>query len=168
MTEPEPRKLSLLAKLVVAFILVLIVAGVVWHGASLETFKRIWHQLIERADAPMRFRFILQPLMAAILAILGGLKDARTGRSPYFWTMLGNPRERVERLEEGLNATARIILLGLVMDVIYQIIVLKRFYPAEAVIVALLFAFVPYVIIRGPVARIARRWLGGASANRIS
>lgn len=168
MTEPEPRKLSLLAKLVVAFILVLIVAGVVWHGASLETFKRIWHQLIERADAPMRFRFILQPLMAAILAILGGLKDARTGRSPYFWTMLGNPRERVERLEEGLNATARIILLGIVMDVIYQIIVLKRFYPAEAVIVALLFAFVPYVIIRGPVARIARRWLGGASANRIS
>lgn len=168
MTEPEPRKLSLLAKLVVAFILVLIVAGVVWHGASLDTFKRIWHQLIERADAPMRFRFILQPLMAAILAILGGLKDARTGRSPYFWTMLGNPRERVERLEEGLNATARIILLGIVMDVIYQIIVLKRFYPAEAVIVALLFAFVPYVIIRGPVARIARRWLGGASANRIS
>lgn len=168
MTEPEPRKLSFLAKLVVAFILVLIVAGVVWHGASLDTFKRIWHQLIERADAPMRFRFILQPLMAAILAILGGLKDARTGRSPYFWTMLGNPRERVERLEEGLNATARIILLGIVMDVIYQIIVLKRFYPAEAVIVALLFAFVPYVIIRGPVARIARRWLGGASANRIS
>ena len=116
----------------------------------------------------MRFRFILQPLMAAIAAILGGLKDARTGRSPYFWTMLGNPRERVERLEEGLNATGRIILLGLVMDAIYQIIVLKRFYPAEAVIVALLFAFVPYVIIRGPVARIARRWQGGASPNRIS
>ena len=168
MTDAEPQKLSLLAKLVVASILVLIVAGIVWHGVSIATFKRIWYQLIERADAPMRFRFILQPLMAAIAAILAGLKDARTGRSPYFWTMLGNPRERVERLKEGLNATARIILLGLVMDAIYQIIVLKRFYPAEAVIVALLFAFVPYVIIRGPVARIARWWLGGASPNRIS
>lgn len=163
MTDAEPQKLSLLAKLVVAFILVLIVAGVVWHGVSIATFERIWHDLVAREDAPMRFRFILQPLMAAIVAILGGLKDARTGRSPYFWTMLGNPRERVERLEEGLNATGRIILLGLVMDAIYQIIVLKRFYPAEAVIVALLFAFVPYVIIRGPVARIARRWQGGAS-----
>jgi hypothetical protein len=163
MTDAEPQKLSLLAKLVVAFILVLIVAGVVWHGVSIATFERIWHDLVAREDAPMRFRFILQPLMAAIAAILGGLKDARTGRSPYFWTMLGNPRERVERLEEGLNATGRIILLGLVMDAIYQIIVLKRFYPAEAVIVALLFAFVPYVIIRGPVARIAHRWQGGAS-----
>jgi hypothetical protein len=57
-----------------------------------------------------------------------------------------------------LNATARIILLGLVMDAIYQIVMLGRFYPAEAVIVALLFAFIPYVIIRGPAARITRRW----------
>jgi hypothetical protein len=66
---------------------------------------------------------------------------------------------RTRRLNEGLNATARIILLlGLVMDAIYQGIVLRRFYPAEAVIVALLFAFVPYVIMRGPAARIARRW----------
>ena len=102
----------------------------------------------------MRFRFILQPLMAAIAAILGGLKDARTGRSPY-WTMLGNPRERVERLEEGLNATGRIILLGLVMDAIYQIIVLKRFYPAD----------------RAPRAPVARRCLQlgsreGADMNR--
>ena len=168
MSDAGPRKLSLLAKLVIASILVLIVAGIVWYGVSIATFERIWYQLINRADAPMRFRFILQPLMAAIAAILAGLKDARTGRSPYFWTMLGNPSERVERLEEGLNATARIIVLGLVMDVIYQIIVLQRFYPAEAVIVALLFAFVPYVIIRGPAARIARRWLGGASPNRVS
>jgi hypothetical protein len=167
MADAEAPKLRLLAKLVVGFILVLIVAGIVLHGVSIPTFRRIWHQLIDRADAPMRFRFILQPLMAAIAAILDGLKDAQTGRSPYFWTMLRNPRERIERLNEGLNATARIILLGLVMDAIYQIIVLKQFYPAEAVIVALLFAFVPYVIIRGPVLRI-ERWWRRASPHRTS
>src|SRR5438132_13286549 len=162
MADTDTQKLTLLAKLVVAFILVMIVAGVVWHGVSVPTFQRIWHDLVARPDAPMRFRFILQPLMVAIIAIRHGLKDARTGRSPYFWTMVGNPRERVERLNEGLNATARIILLGLVMDAIYQVIVLGQFYPAEAVIVALLFAFIPYVIIRGPVARIARRWHRGS------
>jgi hypothetical protein len=113
----------------------------------------------------MRFRFILQPLMVAIIAIRHGLNDARTGRSPYFWTMLGNPRERRQRLNEGLNATARIILLGLLMDAVYQILVLRQFYPAEAVIVALLFAFVPYVIIRGPVARIARWWRGASPSH---
>ncbi len=168
MIDARPQKLTLLAKLVVAFMLVMIIAAVIWHGVSIETLKRIWHQLIERTDAPMRFRFILQPLMAAIAAILDGRKDARTGRAPYFWTLLTNPRQRVERLQEGLNATARIILLGLLMDAIYQIIVLKRFHPAEAVIVALLFAFVPYVIIRGPAVRIARWWLERASPDRIS
>ena len=162
MTNAEPQKLSLLAKLVLAFILMMIIAGVVWHGISVPTFQRIWHDLVARPDAPMRFRFILQPLMAAIIAIRHGLNDARAGRSPYFWTMLSNPRERAQRLNEGLNATARIILLGLVMDAIYQVLVLRQFYPAEAVIVALLFAFLPYVIIRGPMARIARRWRGAS------
>ena len=167
MPNDEPQKLSLLARLVVASIIALIVAGIVWHGVSIPIFQRIWHDLVARTDARMRFRFILQPLMVAIVAIRDGLKDARTGHSPYFWTMVGNPRERTRRLNEGLNATARIILLGLVMDTIYQGIVLRRFYPAEAVIVALLFAFVPYVIMRGPATRIARRW-GAATAQQTS
>jgi hypothetical protein len=161
----EPQKLSLLERLVVASILALIVAGIVWHGVSILILKRIWHDLVERPDAPMRFRFIRQPLMAAIVAIRDGLKDARTGRSPYFWTMMGNPRERIRRLNEGLNATARIILLGLVMDAIYQGIVPRRFYPGEAVIVAVLFCFCPYVIMPGPALRIARRW-GAATAHQ--
>ena len=79
-----------------------------------------------------------------------------------------NRAERTGRLREGLNATARIILLGLVMDVIYQIMVLKRFYPAEAVIVAVMLAFVPYLFIRGPIARIARRWSARPQACRRS
>jgi hypothetical protein len=165
MANGEPQKLSLLAKLVIASILVLIVLGIVWHGVSVPTFRRIWHDLVARPDAPMRFRFILQPLMAAIVAVRAGIQDARTGRSPYFWTMTSKPSERAQRLNEGLNATARIVLLGLVMDMIYQFIVLKQFYPAEAVIVALLFAFIPYVIVRGPAARIARRRLGSPSLH---
>ncbi len=29
----------------------------------------------------------IQPLMATILAVRGGLKDAREGRPPYFWSL---------------------------------------------------------------------------------
>jgi hypothetical protein len=94
--------------------------------------------------------------MATIVAIRDGLKDARSGRSPYFATVLGNPRERAGRLREGLNATARIIALGLVMDVIYQAVVFRTFYPDQALVVALVLAFVPYVIIREVTARILR------------
>jgi len=45
---------------------------------------------------------------------------------------------------------------------IYQLIFLKMFYPAEALIIALVLAFVPYLIIRGLATRVTRRW-GGAS-----
>lgn len=163
MTDADPQKLGLLAKLVLGFAIVLIVAGAVWHGITIRTVERFWHDLIERPDGPMRFRFVLQPLMAVIAAIHDGLKDARAGRPPYFMTMLRSPPERVGRLREGLNATARIILLGLVMDVIYQAIVLRTFYPNEALVVALLLAFVPYVIFRGLV---VRAWRSRAAATR--
>jgi hypothetical protein len=44
------------------------------------------------------------------------------------------------------------------MDVIYQWIVARWIYPLEVVVVAILLAVVPYLLIRGPVNRIARRW----------
>jgi len=156
MSDATSQELGILAKLVLVLAVVLIVAGVVWHGVTVDASRRFWHDLVERPDEPMRFRFILQPLMAAIAAIHDGREDARAGRSPYFMTVLRNPQERVGRLREGLNATARIILLGLAMDVIYQLLVLKTFYPNEALVVALLLGFVPYLIIRGLVFRVAR------------
>jgi hypothetical protein len=50
----------------------------------------------------------------------------------------------------------RVMLLGLLMDVIYQAIVLRTFYPIEALIIVLLLAFLPYVLTRGVVNRILR------------
>jgi hypothetical protein len=81
---------------------------------------------------------------------------ARTGRLPYLWTHVTNEADRGARLHEGLISTARIILLGLVMDSVYQFMMLKMFYPAESVIVALALAFLPYVLLRGPISRTAR------------
>jgi hypothetical protein len=94
--------------------------------------------------------------MAALVAIRDGYKDAQTGSFPYFWAVLRKSDERIGRLREGLNATARVILLALALDLIYQFLVLKTFYPNEALIIALLVAFVPYMLIRGLVTRIAQ------------
>jgi tryptophan-rich sensory protein len=153
----QRQQLGLLAKLVVTALVLLVVAGGIWHGITVATFKRIWYQELARPSGPMKFRFVLQPVMAAIFAIRDGIKDAKTGRIPFLWAMFYRPGRRIERLEEALNATARIMLLGLGMDVIYQYVVLDRYYPAEAVIIAIVLAFIPYAILRGPVARIARR-----------
>ncbi len=149
MTDISAQRLGVLARLVVAFALVFFIGGVVWHGISVGVFERLWHDLVDRPTGPMKFRFILQPTMAVIAGIHDGFRDARAGRGPYLATVLRSRQERIGRLREGLNATARIILLGLAMDVIYQVLVLKTFYPNEALIIALLLAFVPYLIVRG-------------------
>ena len=156
MTDAGSQDLGILAKVVIVLAALLFVGGVEWHGVTFDTIQRLSYNLFERTDAPMRFRFVLQPLMAAIAAIHDGREDARVGRSPYFVTLLRDSQERAGLLREGVNATARIILLGLIMDVIYQALVLKTFYPNEALAIALLLAFLPYLIIRGLVLRIAR------------
>ncbi len=169
MTDANPLVLGLLPKLVIVLAILLIAAGVLWHGVTWETFPQAWSDMVERTSGPLSFRFILQPSMAALAAIHDGRKDARTGRSPYlwtivrFWTVAHTRGERVERLHEGLIATSRIILLGIVMDVIYQLVEYTTFYPAQALLIAVLLAFVPYLLIRGLVTRIARWWRGGAS-----
>lgn len=123
-----------------------------------DVLIRQWNDLLARPSGPMAFRFVLQPVMAAIAAIRAGIVDSRTGRSPYFLTILTNAAERGPRIREGLASTSRIMILGLVMDTIYQIVALKKFYPVEALIVAFALAVVPYFLIRGPAARIARWW----------
>jgi hypothetical protein len=158
MRDADQQELGLLAKVVLALAVVLIAAGVFWHGVAYSELERFWRDLADRPTGAMKFRFFLQPLMATVVAVRDARSDARTGRSPYFMTMLLAPNERIEGLREALNATARIILIALVIDVIYQVLVLKMFYPVEALVTALLLAFVPYVAERGFALRIIRRF----------
>jgi hypothetical protein len=168
MVEKPSKTKIFLARFVLVTMIAFVVLGLALYGFSAEVRERIWQNMLGRAGGPMTFRFVLQPVMAAIAAFLDGVKDARTGRAPFLVTVLADPAKRAGRLQEALIATARIILLGLVMDAIYQFIVFGTFHPAEAVIIALLLAFVPYVALRGIISRIARWWFGrhSAGANR--
>ncbi len=124
---------------------------------ALEVMNRMLSDLIGRIGGPMTFRLILQPLMAAYFAVRDGLRDARAGRKPYLHMLFrGDKAERHEALREGLKSTGRIFALAIGMDAIYQIKQLHRFYPVEALEVASTLAFVPYLIIRGSVNRVAR------------
>jgi hypothetical protein len=158
MAKAVTKSQVFLARLVVGLMVAFVVGGLLWYGFSAEVRTRLWQNLFERPGGPMVFRFFLQPTMAAIAAWRDGLDDARTGRSPFFVGALTDPAQRTVRLNEALVATARIILLGLVMDGIYQAIEFSSFHPAEAVIIALVLAFLPYLVLRGLIARAARWW----------
>jgi hypothetical protein len=124
-----------------------------------DTLTRFVSDLAGRLHGPLTLRLLLQPLTAMVYATRDGLKDARENKPAYFWTIFTHPEERGALLREGWKAVGRVIAVGAVMDAIYQLIVFKWIYPIELVSVVLILAFVPYLLLRGPVNRVARRWL---------
>ena len=121
-----------------------------------ELWQRFTEHLVSRLDGPLHFRFIVQPLMAVVFAVLDGWKDAKAGKPAYFWAMVVDPEHRRELLKNGWKHFGKIFILAIILDVIYQLKVHHTVYPMEIVVVALVLAVVPYVLLRGPVNRIVR------------
>ena len=123
-----------------------------------HTLTRYAEQMLTRfTTGPMKFRIYLQPAMALFLAIRGGLQDAKAGKPPYFWGCCFDKGERKAMIKDGWHHIARVFILAIVIDAIYQYIELKFFYVGEAISVAIILAIIPYLLVRGPVNRLARR-----------
>jgi hypothetical protein len=121
-----------------------------------ELITRLLEHLHGRVGGPMTFRLISQPAMAALFAIRAGVQDGRAGRPAYGWAILTDPAYRRALLDKGGKPVAKLFVLAIIIDVVYQVTELHWFYPLEALIVAVLLAIVPYLLIRGPVGRITR------------
>jgi predicted thioredoxin/glutaredoxin len=127
---------------------------------NIPSITEFGSELIGRLHGPFSFRFVLQPLMASIFAIRDGVKDARAGKPAYFWNVVTQPAERQELLREGWHRVLRVVIIGVVMEVLYEVIVFHAIRPLQLVVIVLGLAFVPYLLVRGPVNRITRRWIG--------
>ena len=111
-----------------------------------DIFSRLWHNLTGRITGPMSFRLIMQPLVAAGFAIWSGVKDARAGRPAF--------DQRSILLRSAWKDVGKVFILAVVLDAVYQLIQLHAVYLLELLIVAPTLAFVPYVLLRGPVTRL--------------
>ena len=119
-------------------------------------FANYVSDFIGRFDGPLHFRLFAQPLMAILLAIRDGTRDAREGRSAYLWTLLSDASQRRYLLADGWKGIGRILILAYVLDVIYQLIEWHRVKPFEALLTSVILAVIPYVVLRGPVDRLMR------------
>ena len=122
-----------------------------------DVWTRLLEDLASRVTGPMKFRLVLQPIMAAIFAIRSGLADARNGKPAYFWALFHDPAHRADMLENGWKSVGKVFVLALILDVVYQIIARRFVYPGEAIITAFLLAIVPYLLLRGLTTRLARK-----------
>jgi len=127
-----------------------------------EMLATWWREITGRPEGPLPFavRLFLQPLMATVLAVRDGLKDARAGRPPYLWSLFTDPAQRAESLRSGWRSVGKVFLLAVAVDWVYQLIVLKGIRLGQGLFMGIALAIVPYVLLRGPVTRIARRVRG--------
>ena len=117
-----------------------------------------WNEIAARPEGPLALRFYLQPAMATLFALRDGLRDARSGRPAYFWALFTDPTNRKELMRHGWRSIGKIFILATVLDLVYQVIVLHGLRPLQTMLVATSLAMAPYLLLRGPVNRAARRW----------
>jgi hypothetical protein len=123
-----------------------------------EATQRMIRDFVERLTGPLHFRLVMQPAMALFLGIRDGRKDARESKPAYFWEIFTQSSGRADLLKNGFKSIMKLFIMAITLDAIYQLLVVHRFYPGEALLVALSLAFVPYLFIRGPANRFARWW----------
>jgi hypothetical protein len=103
-----------------------------------------------------RLRFVFQPTMAILLGLRGGLVDARTGRPPYLMGLLFDPMHRREYVRTGLRTIRDLVAIGIVLDVVAQLLIFRQVHPGAAVVIGPVLITMPYVLSRSLTNRVTR------------
>ncbi len=117
--------------------------------------------LVARATGPMKLRMLLQPATALFFAIRDGRRDAREGRSPYFWGLFTDPANRREMLQNGWKSIGTVFVIAVVLDFVFQYVAFHDFRPLGGLLAGLVLAILPYLLFRGVVNRLSRHGAKG-------
>jgi hypothetical protein len=113
--------------------------------------------LLQRVDGPLHFRLLIMPVVVTYLAVRAGMKDAQGGQPRFFRTLLTKPTERPRLIRSALADVGKIFIVAVVLDSVYQLVVLRTVYVGELLLVALACAILPYFVVRSAVSPLMRR-----------
>jgi hypothetical protein len=130
-----------------------------------DFFSRVWTNLVGRLHGPLQFRLVLQPLMASLLAIRAGRRDAREGRAPFVWALVFHRGRRGALVRSAMRDVASVFIVAALIDLVYQLLVVQWVYPGETLIVAFVLAVAPYVVVRALVNRLVSNRSRGPKAT---
>lgn len=148
--------------IVPALAIIVIVATIPF--AIMDTFQtgRVYlfsseflEELPRRFTETGRFRFVLQPMIAIILGVCGGLADVKAGNPPYLWGLIFHAERRKELLISGMAHIRNLIALGIILDVVFQFVLYKEVHPGAALVVGPILICIPYAVSRALTNRLA-------------
>lgn len=162
MQEATTRSLRLTWVLAACTLAVLVVAAPgalrdAWERGGIYLFSwEFLEDLPRRLAGPGRFRFVLQPIVAIVLGVRAGHRDARSGRPPYLLAVIAHPQHRRQMLAETARGLANIVLFGILLDAVCQWLILGIAHPGAAIVVGPVLIALPYAFARAISNRVAR------------
>jgi hypothetical protein len=118
--------------------------------------RQFLEELPQRFTGPGRMRFILQPVLAILLGMRGGLADARAGNPPYLFGLIFHAGRRRELMQSGVAAISTLLAMGIMLDVVFQWVLYRAVHPGAALVVGPILICVPYSVSRALTNRLAR------------
>ena len=118
------------------------------RGGSYLFSHAFLDDLPKRLMGPGRFRFILQPLVATVLGIRSGVADARAGRPPYLLGLATDRQHRRELARDDFATIVNLLLMGVLLDSVFQWMILGQSYPGAALVVGPVLITASYAISR--------------------
>jgi hypothetical protein len=143
--------------LVIGVALVPAIVDTVETGRVYLFSRQFLEELPARFTGPGRFRFLLQPVVAVVLGVRGGVADAAAGTPPYLFGLLFGTGARRELLRSALAAIRNLLAAGIVMDLVFQLVLYGAVHPGAALVVGPIFICAPYALARALANRVARR-----------
>jgi hypothetical protein len=152
--------LTALALTVIAAAVPFAIVDTVATGRVYLFSRQFLEELPRRFTGPGRLRFLLQPVFAILLGVRGGLADAKAGNPPYLLGLLFHAGRRRESLRSGAAAIRTLLAMGIVLDVVFQLVIYQAVHPGAALLVGPILICAPYALFRALTTRLAG-WLGG-------
>jgi hypothetical protein len=122
-------------------------------------FTNVLQDLVGRTDGPLTLRLLIQPTVAALLAIRAARCDAAQGNRPILWSILvSQDGVRRDLARQAWGDIGKLFTMACILDVIYQLLVFKWVYPFQTLTVACVVSIIPYVLIRGTATRLIKRF----------
>lgn len=122
----------------------------------IENWNRGIEQLFGRTDGFLVFRLFIMPVVSSIIGIRAAVRDFQEKGPALFYNFFAGHADKKRILSSGWKDVGRIIIVALVLDAVYQIITFRAFYIFQAMMIAFLCAFLPYIFFRHLTNRLAR------------
>jgi hypothetical protein len=118
--------------------------------------EQFFQDMLARLTGPGKLRFIVQPIVAIIIGVLQGKKDAQANLPPFLWMLAFHASHRQHALRSAVIGVRDLVAVAILLDIISQLLIFHEVRPGAALLVGPLLIGVPYSFARELANRITR------------